>query len=142
MNNGIVLFLNEYTPLISRALTAQLMFSDMQTTKQTDFLMMWLNAILILVLTPFNEFYDGPINRHALTTCRHIMKIMLTCPYNVDPLTLHFYMSLVVRKPDFCIYEIKDADQLRGNRKADQRLCFRHTDSIIPLIPKSDISSL
>ena len=57
--------LNEHTPLNSRALTAQLMFSHMQTTKQTDYLMMWLIAFFILVLTPFNEFYDGPINRHA-----------------------------------------------------------------------------
>ena len=29
-----------------------------------------------------------------------------------------------MRKPDFCICESKDADQLRGNREADQRLCF------------------
>ena len=33
-------------------------------------------------------------------------------------------MSRDVRKPDFCICENKDADQLRGNREADQRLCF------------------
>ena len=33
-------------------------------------------------------------------------------------------------------------DQLRGNREADQRLCFRYTDSRIPLLPKSEISSL
>ena len=46
-------------------------------------------------------------------------------------------MSLVVRKPVFCICENKDADQLRGNREADQRLCFRFTDSTIPLLPKS-----
>ena len=46
-----------------------------------------------------------------------------------------------VRKPDFCICENKDADQLRGNREADQRLCFRYTDSTIPLLPKSEISS-
>ena len=65
------------------------------------------------------------------------LKIMLTYPYNEVPPTHHFYMSLVVRKPDFCICEIKDADQLRGNRKADQRLCFRYTDSTIPLLPKS-----
>ena len=50
-------------------------------------------------------------------------------------------MSLVVRKPAFCICENKDADQLRGNREADQRLCFRYTDSTIPLLPKSEISS-
>ena len=39
-----------------------------------------------------------------------------------------------MRKPDFCICENKDADQLRGNREADQRLCFRYTDSTIPLL--------
>ena len=42
-----------------------------------------------------------------------------------------------MRKPAFCISENKDADQLRGNREADQRLCFRYTDSTIPLLPKS-----
>ena len=51
-------------------------------------------------------------------------------------------MSRVMRKPAFCICENKDADQLRGNREADQRLCFRYTDSAIPLLPKSEISSL
>ena len=40
-----------------------------------------------------------------------------------------------MRKPAFCICENKDADQLRGNREADQRLCFRYIDSIIPLVP-------
>ena len=47
-----------------------------------------------------------------------------------------------MRKPAFCIYENKDADQLRGNREADQHLCFRYTDSTIPLLPKSEISCL
>ena len=51
-------------------------------------------------------------------------------------------MSRVVRKPAFCICENKDADQLRGDREADQRLRFRCTDSTIPLLPKSEISSL
>ena len=45
-------------------------------------------------------------------------------------------------KPTICIGENKDADQLRGNREADQRLCFRYTDSTIPLLSKSKISSL
>ena len=44
-------------------------------------------------------------------------------------------MSLVMRKPAFCICENKDADQLRGNREADQRLYFRYSDSTIPLLP-------
>ena len=51
-------------------------------------------------------------------------------------------MSRVVRKQDFCICENKDADQLRGNLEADQRLCFRYIESTIPLLPKSEISSL
>ena len=48
----------------------------------------------------------------------------------------------LVRKPAFCICKNKDADQLRGNHEADQRLCFRYLDSTIPLLPKSEISSL
>ena len=50
-------------------------------------------------------------------------------------------LSLVVRKPAFCICENKDADKLRGNREADQRLCFRYTDTTIPLLSNSEISS-
>ena len=38
-----------------------------------------------------------------------------------------------MRKPDFCICENKVADQLRSNREADQRLCFRYKDSTILL---------
>ena len=52
------------------------------------------------------------------------------------------HMSLVMRKPAFCICENKDADQLHGNREADQRLCFCYTDSPIPLLPIYEISSL
>ena len=48
-------------------------------------------------------------------------------------------MSLVMGKPAFCICDNKDADQLRGNREADHRLCFRYTDSTIPPLPKYEI---
>ena len=44
-------------------------------------------------------------------------------------------------KPTICIGENKGADQLRGNREADQRLCFRYLDSTIPPLLKSKISS-
>ena len=46
-------------------------------------------------------------------------------------------------KRTICIGENKDADQLRGDREADQRLCFRYSDSTIPLLRtcKSEISS-
>ena len=51
------------------------------------------------------------------------------------------YLSRLLGKPTICICENKDADQLRGNREADQRLCFRFSDSTIPLLLKSEISS-
>ena len=44
-------------------------------------------------------------------------------------------------KPTICTGENKDADQLRGNREADQRLCLRYSDSTILLLLKSEISS-
>ena len=47
-----------------------------------------------------------------------------------------------MRKPTFDICENKDADQLRGYPEADKRLCFRYIDSAIPLLSKSEISSL
>ena len=52
--------------------------------------------------------------------------------------TIPLHMSLVVRKPEFCIYENKDADQLRGNREADQRFVFatRIVQSLYILNPK------
>ena len=50
--------------------------------------------------------------------------------------------SLVMRKSAFCICENKDADQLRGNREADQRLCSRYIDSTTPLLLTYEISSL
>ena len=36
-----------------------------------------------------------------------------------------------MRKPAFCIGENKDADQLRSNREADQRLCFHYIASTL-----------
>ena len=66
----------------------------------------------------------------------------LTDQFHVCEICQIWYMSLVMRKPAFCICENKDADQLCGNREADQRLCFRYTDSTIPLLPSSEISSL
>ena len=50
-------------------------------------------------------------------------------------------MSRPMGKPTICIGENKGADQLRGNREADQRLCFRYSDSTIPPLFNSKISS-
>ena len=51
------------------------------------------------------------------------------------------YMSCCIRKPTICICENNGADQLCSNCTADQRLCFRYTDSTIPIPLKSEISS-
>ena len=45
------------------------------------------------------------------------------------------------RREGFCKCENKDADQLRGKREADQRLCFRYINSTIPLLSKYEITS-
>ena len=47
-------------------------------------------------------------------------------------------------KPAFCICKNKGTDQQRGNRTADQHLCFSYisVDSTICLFPKYKTSSL
>ena len=80
---------------------------------------------------------DFPCSLHLLVDVIPYIAIAISVIFNIAN-----EMSRVVRKPDFCICENKDADQLRGNREADQRLCFRYMDGTIPLLPKSEISSL
>ena len=46
-----------------------------------------------------------------------------------------------MRKLAFGICKNKDADQLRSDFAADQRLCVCCTDSTIPLLSKSEVSS-
>ena len=57
-------------------------------------------------------------------------------------------MSHCMRRPKLCIYaktkmqlSFAVTDQIRGNREADQRLCFPYTDSTIPLLSKSELLS-
>ena len=47
-----------------------------------------------------------------------------------------------MRKTTFCICENKDAEQLRDNCEADQRLWFRYLHSTIHLLSKFELSSL
>ena len=51
----------------------------------------------------------------------------------------YFDMSLIMRKPAFCICENKGAVQLGGNRAADQGLLLCYIDSTIP--PKFQASN-
>ena len=45
-------------------------------------------------------------------------------------------MSHVMRKLDLCLSENKGVNQLRGNREADQRLCFGYSVCTIRLLLK------
>ena len=64
-------------------------------------------------------------NREALQAFTHFRFISSSLLY-----------ELHLRKPDFCLCENKGADQLRSNCEADQRLCFRFTDSTLSLLLK------
>ena len=95
--------------------------------------------------------YVPELHKFSFTITKYTVKFLnFQTPENFAVIYLKFkqngqtleYLSRDVRKPDFCICENKDADQLRGNREADQRLCFRYTDSTVPLVSKSEISSL
>ena len=46
------------------------------------------------------------------------------------------HITCIMQKPTFHICKNKGKDQLRSNLKADQHLCFCHTDSTIPLLSK------
>ena len=94
------------------------------------------SSLNIIMLLPSIDKGVGP---QVLTTLVTARPLILD---SFDKFNISTHMSLVVRKPAFCICENKDADQLRGNREADQRLCFRQTDSKSHLLSKSEISSL
>ena len=79
------------------------------------------------------------LNVIYFTSSMLIIKLYINTFLKTRMVTL---MSRVTRKPTFCICENKDADKLRGNREADQRLCFRYIDSTIPLLSRSEISSI
>ena len=51
-------------------------------------------------------------------------------------------MSHVNRKTFFLQSENKGTDQLQSNHAADQHLCFGNIGSTIPILSKSEISSL
>ena len=90
------------------------------------------NGILVLIVV---------VPGHFLPFTLMMVGTIYFCGVVFEP-NLYFKLSLVMRNPDFCICENKDSDQLRGNREADQRLCFRYKDTLIPLLSKSEISSL
>ena len=95
-------------------------------------------CVICMILFPRNYHSNGVRKREAIEASGAYERP----DYTPGPSHCKICQSLVMRKPVFCICEDKDADQLRGNREADQRLCFCYTDSTIPLLPKFKISSL
>ena len=115
---------------------------DLSIDAMTNFLMQLESTVIYEVYTKDStrriDWYIS-LDPSNTQTIAHIDFVSRMVPI---PTLRRTYMKLVMRKPAFCICENKDADQLGGNREADQRLWFRYTDSTIPLIPTSEISSL
>ena len=73
----------------------------------------------------------------ALLDC--VWSVVTSCKKPFTSLS-HLEMSRHMGKPTIRLGENKGADQLRSNCEADQRLCFRYSDSTVPLLLKSEIS--
>ena len=102
--------------------------------------MNFINSSVVFSTCPvFIAFLLVAIKYQFLYTSENNLRIAV--PFHVYYSMDNPKMSRIVRNPDFCLGENKGADQLRGNREADQRLCFRYSDSTIPLLLKSEISS-
>ena len=66
---------------------------------------------------------------HPVSLCLNLMGNFKHWEMVLQSLPITNHMSRVMRKATFCICENNDADQVRGNREADQRFCFRYIDS-------------
>ena len=74
-----------------------------------------------------SDLVGNPEDRFCRDAAHIIMLWILNIRNSSEDLFYgHYNMSRVVKKTAFCICENKDADQLRGYREADQRLCFRY----------------
>ena len=100
------------------------------------------NEILNIIKVACSIFFTSVFRDNTGFYPKYMIANFRICLRKFTKVHLAVEMIRGVRKPTFCICENKDADQLLGNREADRRLCFRYIDSIIPLLPKSEIPSL
>ena len=107
--------------------------------KGADQLRSYREADLRLVFAYAKSWFSHDAAHMSLVERKPIFRVPTGCNTSQS---VQAQMSHIVRKQTFCICENKDADQLRGNREADQRLCFCFIDSTIPLLPIYEISSL
>ena len=90
-----------------------------------------------LVFSSYNFPLSSLLSPHH--SCKASSNHGMSMVRNYDSHQIH--LSRHEGKPTICIGENKGADQLRSNCEADQRLCFRYSDSTVPLLFKSEISS-
>ena len=133
--------------LISCTVTTQLIFVFVFAYTKAGFLMMQQSRPPMQLCIRNNIFNCKLSPMDSLQSKMLILSSFLSPIVNCEwrcPLSTTWcgYLSLIVIKPAFCICENKDADQLRRYCAADQRLCFHHIDSAIPLLSKSKILSL
>ena len=98
------------------------------------FILLHLTMTLFIIKSNWPSFLNSKESRDG-----NVLRFILQLECNFSLVIL---LSLVMRKPAFCICENKAADQLRSNCAADQHLYFRYMDSAIPLLSISELSSL
>ena len=136
----------QFGPFVGELTEQEVMLTNSGMPIMVSFIVI-LHNILITNYIFFHKLYSMIISLWVLALLRkHVSQtkfcfLVVRWFYSGTCCLYQNYWSLVVRKPGFCICENKDADQLRGNREADQRLCFRFTDTTITLLSKSEISS-
>ena len=75
------------------------------------------NILPLAGIEPRTSRFGTLSKQHKTRVRRIFFRVIL-----MEIVLKRFQMSRLVRKPTICIGENKDADQLRGNREADQRL--------------------
>ena len=103
-------------------------------------------GVLVMLRTSFKRIYIGVAITGQLSLAKTTLKMATTSPMSLAK-NVSYIRVVITNEPPYVktnklLMRKKGADQLRSNCEADQRLCFRYTDSTIPLLLKSEISSL
>ena len=108
------------------------------------------NIIFLKIYTDDPSFFGVPISILFHITVCHLPWYRCTCGNWSRCYCCHIQRTSKQSIPNvphhersfFCICENKGADQMHGNRAAEQCLCFQYIDSTISLLHQSEISSI